>query len=68
MIYRRLIVTDQSYEVSCHDKNFVLCTMRFSCPAGVIEKINLLEKIGDGKCLQWWGIMQSFAMFLFVCV
>ena len=33
MIYRRLIVTVQSYEVSCHDKNFVLCPMRFSCPA-----------------------------------
>ena len=28
MIYRSLIVTDQSYEVSCHDKNFVLCPDR----------------------------------------
>ena len=40
MIYRRLTLTDQSYEVSCHDKNFVLCSMRY----GVIEKINLVEK------------------------
>ena len=48
MNYQRLIVTDQIYEVSCHDKNFVLCPMRFSCPAqGVIEKINLLEKSGE---------------------
>ena len=37
--------TDQSYEVSCHDKNFVLCPMRYSC-SGVIEKINLREEIG----------------------
>ena len=33
MIYRRLIVTDQSYEESCQDINFVLCHMRFSRPA-----------------------------------
>ena len=33
MIYQSFIVTDQSYEVSCHDKNFDLCPMRFSCPA-----------------------------------
>ena len=40
MIYRRLIVTDQSCDVSYHDKNFVLCPMRFS-GLGVIEKINI---------------------------
>ena len=44
MIYQKLIITDQSYEVSCQDINFVPCPMRFSCPA---EKINLLEKIGE---------------------
>ena len=33
MIYWKLIVTDQSYEVSCHDKNFDPSPMRFSCPA-----------------------------------
>ena len=33
LIYRKLIVTDQSNEVSCLDKNFVPCPMRFSCPA-----------------------------------
>ena len=32
MIYWKLIVTDQSYEVSCQDINFVPCPMRFSCP------------------------------------
>ena len=30
------------------------------------EKINLLEKIGERKCLQWRDITQSFAMLLFV--
>ena len=44
MISQKLIITDQSYEVSCQDINFVPCSMRFSCPA---EKINLLEKIGE---------------------
>ena len=47
VIYRKLIVTDQSYEGSCHDKNFVLCPMMISCPAqgvGGIEKINLLRE------------------------
>ena len=62
MIYHKLIINDQSYEVSCQDTNFVPCPMRFSCPA---EKINLLEKIGEWKCLQWWGITQSFATLLF---
>ena len=48
MIYRKLIVTDQSYEVSCQDINFVPCPMRFSCLVRVdTEKINLLEKIGE---------------------
>ena len=28
------IVTDQRYEVSCHDKNFVLCPMRFALLRG----------------------------------
>ena len=32
MIYWKLIVTDQSYEVSCTDINFVPRPMRFSCP------------------------------------
>ena len=31
----------------------------------MIENINLLEKIGEWKCLQWRGITQSFAMLLF---
>ena len=35
MINRRLIVTDHSNDVSCHNKNLVLCSMRFSCPAQV---------------------------------
>ena len=48
MIYWKLIVTDQSYEVSCTDINFVPCPMRFSCPTQVdTEKINILEKIGE---------------------
>ena len=49
MIYQKLIVTYQSYEVSCQDINFVPCPMRFSCPAQGqdTEKINLLEKIGE---------------------
>ena len=33
LIYRKFIVTDQSYNMSCHDKNFVPCPTRFSCPA-----------------------------------
>ena len=33
MFYRKLIVTDQSYEVSCQDIDFVPCPMKFSCPA-----------------------------------
>ena len=44
MIYQKLIITDQSYEVSCQDINFVPCPMRFSCPA---EKINLLGKLAS---------------------
>ena len=32
MIYRKRIVSDQSNEVSCLDKIFVPCLMRFSCP------------------------------------
>ena len=32
MIYWKLIVTDQSYEVSWQDINLVPCPMRFSCP------------------------------------
>ena len=48
MIYRKLIVTDQSYEVSCQDANFVPCPMRFSFPAqGRYRENNLLEKIGE---------------------
>ena len=33
MIYLKLIVTDQSYEVSCQAINFVPCPMRLSYPA-----------------------------------
>ena len=33
MIYQKLIVTDQSYEVPFQDINFVPCPTRFSCPA-----------------------------------
>ena len=44
MIYQKLIITDQSCEVSCQDINFVPCPVRFSYPA---ERINLLEKIGE---------------------
>ena len=44
MIYQKLIITDESYEISCRDINFVPWPIRFSCPA---EKINLLEKIGE---------------------
>ena len=44
MIYQTLIRTDQSYEVSCQDINFVPCPMRFNCSA---EKINIFEKIGE---------------------
>ena len=44
MIYQKLIITDQSYEVSCQGINFVPCPMRFSCPA---DKMNLEEKIGE---------------------
>ena len=47
MIYVKLIVTDQSHEMSCQDINFV------PCPWGSTallredtENINLLEKIG----------------------
>ena len=48
LIYRKFIVTDQNYEVSCHDKKFVPCPIRFGCPAqGDTEKINMLEKIGE---------------------
>ena len=45
MIYRKLIVTDQSYEVSCQDINFVPCPMRFSCPAqGRYRKNNSIRE------------------------
>ena len=44
MFYQKLIITDQSYEVSCQNINFVPCPMRFSCSA---EKINLFVKIGE---------------------
>ena len=44
MIYKKLIITDQSYEVSCQDIYFVPCPVRLSYPA---EKINLVEKIGE---------------------
>ena len=47
MIYQQLIVTDQSSEESCHDKNFVPCHIRLNCHAqGDAEKINLSEKVG----------------------
>ena len=48
MIYWKLIVTDQSYEVSCQDINFVPCPIRLSWPTQYdTEKISLLEKIGE---------------------
>ena len=48
MIYWKLIVADQSYEVSYQDINFVLCPIMFSSLLRVdTEKINLLEKIGE---------------------
>ena len=40
MIYWNLIVTDQSYEVSCQDINFVPCPMRFSWPAQGLYREN----------------------------
>ena len=45
MIYWTLIVTDQSYEVSCQDIYFVLAALLRvdTCT----EKIDLLEKIGE---------------------
>ena len=73
MIYQKLIITDQSYEVSCQDISFVPCPMRFSCPA---EKINLLAKIGVVKMFAVAGyhavvcdafislIYHSFSFFL----
>ena len=36
MIYQKLIVTDQSYEVSCQDIYFVPCPMKFSYPHAVV--------------------------------
>ena len=62
MIYWKLIVTDLSNEVSCHNKNFVPCSMRFSCSGMIQGKINLLEENEIG--FQWQGITQSFAMLL----
>ena len=48
MIYQKIIVTDQSYEVSCHDKNFIPCPMSLAALLrGDTEKINMLEKIGN---------------------
>ena len=46
MTYRKLIVTAQSYEVSCQDINFVPCPMRFSSLL-MVDTENLLEKIGE---------------------
>ena len=47
MIYQKLIITDQSYEVSCQDINFVPYPMRFSCPA---EKINQRKLESENVC------------------
>ena len=41
MVYQKLIITDQSYEVSCQDINFDPCPMRFSCPC--IENKSIRE-------------------------
>ena len=40
MIYRKLIVPGQSYEVSCQDINFVPCLMRFHCSLRVDTEKN----------------------------
>ena len=69
LIYRKLIVIDQSYEVSCHDKNFVPCPLRFSCPAqGRYRENKYVRENRRVKMFQWDGgdIMQSFAMLLLI--
>ena len=50
-------------------KCLVKTRILFQAPRGLAallrvdtEKINLLEKVGEWKCLQWRGITQSFAM------
>ena len=40
MIYWKLTVTDQSYEVFCTDINFVPRPMRFSCPTQGLYREN----------------------------
>ena len=53
MIYWKFVVADQSYEVSCHDKNFVLCPIRFSCPAqGCYRENKSVRGNRQAKCLQ----------------
>ena len=59
----------QSYEVSCHDKNFVPCPLRFSCPAqGRYRENKYVRENRRVKMLAvgWGDIMQSFAMLLLI--
>ena len=59
----------QSYEVSCHDKKFVPCPLRFSCPAqGRCRENKYVRENRRVKmfAVGWGDIMQSFAMLLLI--
>ena len=59
----------QSYEVSCYDKNFVPCSLRFSCPAqGRYRENKYVRENRRVKmfAVGWGDIMQSFAMLLLI--
>ena len=63
MIYQKLIITDQSYEVSCQGINFVSCPMRFSCPA---EKINQRKLASENVCSGGVSHSRLRCFYLFV--
>ena len=65
MIYWKLTVTDQSYDISCHDKKFVHAPWGLAVPAqGNKQKKSCQEKLTREIGLQWRGTMQSFVMLL----
>ena len=65
MIYRKLIVIDQNYEVSCPDINFVPCPMRLNCSAQGLYRAN--KSIRENWRVKMFAVagQSSFAMLLF---
>ena len=68
MIYRKLIVSDQSNEVSCHNKDFSLCLVGLGCSRPGVKEKNKSGKIGVWKRLAVAGyhavVCDAFICFI----